>query len=175
MRVRNTLGESNAEILTVKWNPGTPDYLSGGSIMGTVATFTGGSGYPSTLGGRFNVLLSSANNYYPVNILACCENNTLKLVIPPTANLSITITFKGPSTILNYSYIPNLNKTPTLQLISSIPMSPGNNSLIIKRADKLNVTIQSITLVSSINSNRNITVSNWTIISNGSITFSILL
>ncbi len=145
--------------------------------MGTIATFTGGSGYPSALGGSFNVLLTSNSAVYPVKIIQCCQSNTLKILIPETpANTSIKIVFKGPSASVTYNYTSDISKTPTISLLSASVVNVGLNTIGIKRTDSLNATTTSITLVSTIDTNNVIVVSNWTTsASDGSLTFVSLL
>jgi hypothetical protein len=79
VRIRNNIGESNYQSLVINWAIGTPSYSSGGSTAGNIISFTGGSGYPSSIGGLFSIALTSSNASYPINILSCCDGNSLTL------------------------------------------------------------------------------------------------
>lgn len=112
---------------------------------------------------------------YPVNILSCCQNNTVQLLIPAAAaNTVINITFKGPITTTFYSYKALAAKTPSIVLASNSTFDAGWNVITILRTDSVNDSISSIKLISTVG-NSVIDVANWTINGNNSFTFNAFL
>lgn len=141
--------------------------------MGTIAEFTEGSGYPSTIGGSFNILVTSGSMIYPLNVISCCQNSTIQLFIPAaTANTVINITFKGPITTTTYSYKALAAKTPSLVLVSNSTFNAGWNIITIMRNDSLNASISFIKLISIVD-NSEVDVTNWTTNGNNSIAFNV--
>lgn len=80
--VKNEVGDSNPLYLNVTWNIGYG--LNFGSTKGAYLTLSGGSGYPTELSGNFKFTVTSTYNTEPVQIVSCCQNNTLKLYVPPS-------------------------------------------------------------------------------------------
>lgn len=58
VKIRNSLGESLGQSLTVSWVVGTPS-LTNGSTKGAILNFTGGSGYPSALSSAIYITIYS--------------------------------------------------------------------------------------------------------------------
>lgn len=170
VRARNEIGESNGRAININWAQGTPNFDLGGSVVGNIVTFTGGSGYPASLGdgSGYNVLLkTSTGDNLPVNILSCCTNNELKLALPPAANnKQVYIVFQGPISTLNNSYIYQQALTPVIAYSGSA-LTPGVNSPItFTRTDSLDIssiTITQLDLVSTVDSSKIISIPSWTV------------
>ena len=160
VRIRNEIGESNGLNLRVTWSMGTPNYNGGGSLAGNIVTFSGGAGYPTSLGNGYNVLLQgSTGANLPVNIVSCCSNNVLQLALPPAVNGTVVnIVFKGPVTTTNIRYIYQQTLTPVINYPPANPLSPGvSTTVTFTRTDTLSITSVNITrlqLVSTIDSAR---------------------
>lgn len=58
VKVRNSVGESLGQSLTVSWVAGTPS-LTIGSTQGAILNFIGGSGYPSALSSAIYITIYS--------------------------------------------------------------------------------------------------------------------
>lgn len=170
VRARNEIGESNGRAFNVSWVQGTPNFDLGGSVAGNIVTFTGGSGYPASLGdgSGYNVLLkSSTGDNLPVNIVSCCTNNEMKLALPPAPNnRQVYIVFKGPISSSNNSYIYQQTLTPVINYNGSA-LTPGVSSTItFSRTDSLDITTITITqldLVSTVDSSKVISIPSWTV------------
>jgi hypothetical protein len=162
VKVRNEIGESNGLALKVKWVAGTPSYNNGGSVAGNVITFTGGSGYPATLGNGYNVLVKIGLSNVAVNIISCCVNNQLVLGLPhaPTGT-TFSINFIGPVTTYSINYITQSALTPNIT-VSSSGSTPGNTTVTLTRTDALPVPISSINIISTIDKTSIIPVANFT-------------
>lgn len=154
LRVRNEIGESDGELITVNWAVGTSAHPSGGSIVGNRITYAGGSGYPQKLGNGFNVFVLSTNgNVYPVEVISCCVNNQLIFEVPAIPdNNSITIVFQSPFNRAQRAYRPQLAITPNITIASGAALAPGVSTITFTRTDTLASTpITAIKLVSTVN------------------------
>jgi hypothetical protein len=120
--------------------------------MGNIVTFTGGSGYPTTLGNGFNVVKSINGIASPIQIISCCTNNILVVAIPPApSNTLINIVFSGPTnTPSPQTYQSQSSLTPTIDLPNATALSPGSNTITFTQTDSLNAPITSFSLVSTI-------------------------
>jgi hypothetical protein len=128
--------------------------------MGNIITFTGGSGYPTTLGNGFNVVKSIGGIVSPIEIVSCCSNNVLVLAIPPApSNTQITIQFNGPISSSTRTYLSQSSLTPTINLPSSTPLTAGSNTITFTQTDTLAAPITNLSLVSTIDNSNTIYVS----------------
>lgn len=71
----------------------------------------------------------------------------------------------GNKIISNYGYTASIYSTPKLLLISNSVVSPGVNTISLKKNDTMSATITTIKVVSTINSSNSFTISNWTTLS----------
>lgn len=63
--IKTAEGDSNPLLLNVSWIIGTINNY-GGSVMGAYISFTGGSGYPESLGGDYQMKITYPANVPPV-------------------------------------------------------------------------------------------------------------
>jgi hypothetical protein len=141
VRIRNIFGESNSLGLLIKWNTGIIS-TAYGSTTGNVVTFSGGSGFPTSLSDANFVRITNptTNLGLDVNVIACCINNSATITVPPVSNgTQLLISFVTPSQVYSTSYSVNSYYTPLLLLISNSVMSTGLNTVIIQRNDTLNI------------------------------------
>lgn len=119
--------------------------------MGNIVTFTGGSGYPIALGNGFNIMKSIKGIVSPIEIISCCNNNTLVLAIPPApSNTLITILFNGPTASSSLTYLSQSSLTPTIDFPISTALAPGSNNISFTQTDSLNAPITNFSLVSTV-------------------------
>ena len=122
--------------------------------MGNRVTYSGGSGYPTTLGNGYNVFLLSGNsNIYAINLISCCDDNKIVFEIPPIPDGStVSITFQSPfTTNKRPPYKPQLSLTPNISIAQGAPLAPGLQTISFTRLDTLSSTpITAIKLVSTI-------------------------
>jgi hypothetical protein len=148
---------------------GNPNYNSGGSVAGNIVTFSGGSGFPASLGNGYNILVQGTNGAnYPVNIVSCCSNNVLVLAMAPApTNTLVWIYFNGPAGSNKIQYIYQNGLTPIINLPVGSALTPGVSSTItFTRTDSLSMTTVNITqlnLVSTIASTNIVPISTWTV------------
>jgi hypothetical protein len=67
----------------VNWALGNPEYSSGGSVLGNIAKFSAGSGYPETLAAPFTITITSSKSKIPAKIISCCADNVITFAVPP--------------------------------------------------------------------------------------------
>jgi len=172
VQLLNDIGESNSKSLVINWVPGNPSYSYGGSVAGSIVTFTGGSGYPSSIANPFYIVVTSPTTTYVTNILSCCVGNNLTMLIPPAPNTTtITITFKSPanpSSPPTKTYTSYLSKTPIISIVSAKIIPMGLSTIQVNRTSTATSPITGITLVSTTNPAMVTTISNWT--TNGTLT-----
>jgi hypothetical protein len=172
VQLLNDIGQSNFRPLVVNWVPGTPSYNSGGSVVGSLVTFTGGSGYPSSIANPFYIFITSTTATYSTKILSCCAGNNLTMLMPAAPNVTtMTITFKSPanpSSPPTKLYTTYLSKTPIISIISAKMISVGSNTIQVNRTSSANSAVTGISLVSTTNALIVTTISNW--ITNGTLT-----
>lgn len=119
--------------------------------MGNTITFTGGSGYPTTLGNGFNIMKSIGGIVTPIEIVSCCDDNTLVLAIPAApSNTLITILFNGPTASSSQTYLSQSSLTPTINFPVGAALTPGSNTISFTQTDSLNAPITNFSLVSTI-------------------------
>lgn len=130
--------------------------VSLGSVEGAIVRFTGGSGYPESLGGSFYLTASSPLNSYSLPIISCCNDNNLTLKIPPLLNGTLlTISFRSrvsPTNPPTKTYLAQLSKTPIVEIISSTTVSQGFNTIRLNRTSTATSTVTSVWLVSLVDS-----------------------
>lgn len=121
--------------------------------MGNRATYSGGSGYPKSLGDGYNVyLLSSNSNIYPIELISCCTDNTLVFEIPPIPDgLSLSIVFQSPFSMIRRAYRPQFALTPNISIAAGTALTPGVQTVVFTRIDTITSSpILAIKLVSTI-------------------------
>jgi hypothetical protein len=176
--VRNSKGESNPVTLKVKWVPGTRQ-KSEGSTAGNVQIFSGGSGYPSAITGMFNIYLInvSSSAVYPATLLSCCSNNSVAIVIPGgVEGEQLRLQFAHPVSTNNYNYYLRTSRTPTGQITGPNNQTVGMQTITVNLTNAVSANVNNISLVSTLDSNNQISVANssWTV--NGTqITFNVNL
>lgn len=155
--------------MNVSWNVGTASFPNQGSAAGGVFSFTNGLGYPIDLTNTaFSVSLSAiVNNVvtpYPVSVVSCCSGNSISLVLPATAfNTKLTITFTGPVNTVTKQFTSATYYTSTATLSSAGTVSAGLISVTLNVTKKSpSSTIQSVSVLSAINSSFSVPVPTWT-------------
>lgn len=94
--IKTAEGDSNPLLLNVSWIIGTISNYAG-SVMGAYISFTGGSGYPESLGGDYQMKITYPASVPPVQTISCCQNNTLTLCLPPApSGTAFAFEFKDP-------------------------------------------------------------------------------
>jgi len=159
VKVRNAYGESNSLQLVVTWNPGTLN-VTAGSTAGGIVKFSSGAGYPSSIDGvAFSVTVSTSTTKYPTNIITCCTGNTLELEMPTAADGSVlVISFAGPVNTVNYTFYYSTNSTPAANIIALMDLDNGDKKVSFFNTTDLTATINSIRLVSTLDSSHSINV-----------------
>jgi hypothetical protein len=163
VQVRNAIGGSNALTLQIKLSFGTASWSSGGSIAGAIVSVTNGGGYPSSIDGKtFSLTLTAGGVIYPVKVVSCCSSNGLSLAIPAApAGTSFTITFKGPVNSNTKTYTLSSSLTPNASITSATSVPAGSNSIQLTQTSASAVTINSIKLISTVDSTTSIAVPTW--------------
>ena len=116
-------------------------------------TLSNGGGYPTTIDGKsFAVTITASGVSYAVNILSCCSSNTMQLEIPAAATgTSLTISLKGPVNTVTKTYSVQSSLTPTATITTN-NLNIGSNTITFTASNDVSATINSIKLVSTINS-----------------------
>lgn len=163
--MRNEIGGSNSKSLEIKWSAGTASWSSGGSTAGGIVTLSNGGGYPSKIDGKsFAVTVASSGVSYPVTVLSCCSSNAIQLEMPAAATGTVlTISLKGPVNTVTKTYSVQSSLTPTATITTN-NLNVGSNSITFTASNDVGATVNSIKLVSTVDSSVTIDVAanSWT-------------
>jgi hypothetical protein len=171
--VRNAIGGTNSMSFDVQWGVGTVSWNSGGSTAGNVVSFTNGGGYPTSIDGvTFSISLTSVGNTYPVNVVSCCNSNTLQLAIPSAVSgTSFTITFQGPVNSASKTYTVQDSLTPMATRTSADPTDISIvNEITVTLSNAVSITsVDAISLVSTVDSSikTDIAAGTWVVTGSG--------
>lgn len=157
--VRNLIGGSNALSLSVKINPGSASWNTGGSVAGGIVSLFNGGGFPASIDGKvFSLTLTANGMNYPTNIISCCSSNTVEFEIPAAVSGTLfSIILRGPGNWVNKTYTTSTSLTPTASLPTA-NLTSGSNSVVLNATNAVSATITSLLLVPTISTASSITI-----------------
>lgn len=167
VRIRNSKGESNPLNLQVNWDIGSR-LSSSLSVKGSIASYSGGAGFPSSISGMFSVSLYDPNTTVstPAKIVQCCAGNTIDVEMPALADSKLVqLKFVSSVTSHTRSYTAYTSTTPTGAIATPLTLSPGTSEIRVNMTNNVSATLKGIYLVSTINSmdKLNIANSSWVV------------
>lgn len=175
VKIRTSIGDSNPVLLNVDWVLGNPNVTTG-STEGYVVSLTGGGGYPSSLSSTTYLILTSPDltRYYELKVISCCANNNLVVELPPQPSGTVMmLSFKSLNFTKALYFYTSSSNTPSLNLITSKMMNQGINAISVQRIDAIkNYLISEIILVSILNPQKTVTISNLTTANSTNYNFS---
>ena len=155
--------------LQVNWNIGS-QASSSASLLGSVLSFTSGSGYPSAISGRFSVDVynPTSRTTTPASIIHCCQNNSIDILMPGGADSQmIQLKFYSAANSHSRNYFTYTTYTPTgvIAAPNNLTMIPGSYEIQVNMTNNVSATVQGIELISTINKTDKIVIANnsWTV------------
>lgn len=160
---KEPIGDSNYKTLVISLTVATQS-LTKASVAGAVLTCTG-SGFPISLPDpMFSFVLTTNGVVLPLEVLSLTPTS-ISINIPPGVNNQVfTLGGNGPDASGN-KFSKNVtistNNTPTVNVLSPLPLTPGEVTVVLDRVVLPSFAPVSIVLVSTINAMDTVNVSSW--------------
>jgi hypothetical protein len=132
--------------LQVNWNIGNR-LSSSASVVGSVHSFTQGSGYPSMISGRFSVDVydPTSGTTIPATIVQCCSSNSIDIEMPsgPDSQM-LQIKFNSAANSHTRNYFTYTNYTPTGVVATPLTLNPGIQEIKVNMTNNITATVKGI-------------------------------